>query len=135
MSRALILLPLIALAACGTPQERCINNATSDTRTLQNLLAQVNGNLARGYSYETYEVSDMRWERCGFNTFQGADGRIIQRPRMCLEDYTTTRQRPVPIDPAIETRMRDNLMDKINAQRPQMDAAIAACRAAYPAAQ
>ena len=132
MRKTAALFALLVLAACGTPQEQCINRATRETRTLQSLLAETEGNLARGYAWEEYEVPTTRWEVCGYDTYTRRDGRVIQKPRMCLEDDTITRRRQVVIDPVTETRKRDNLRAKIRALAPQMNAEIAACRAAYP---
>ena len=42
-------LSLIPLAACGTPQEQCIGAATRDMQVVNRLIAEVQGNLARGY--------------------------------------------------------------------------------------
>ena len=130
--RKLSVLVLVALAACGTPQEQCINRETREIRSLQRLLGEVEGNLARGYAWEEYEVPTTRWEVCGYDTYTKPNGQVIQKPRMCLEDDTITRRRQVVIDPASETRKRDNLRAKIRALAPQMNAEIAACRAAYP---
>ena len=50
MPRNLAALAFLALlAACGTPQEQCIGRQTREYRTVAALLAEVNGNLARGY--------------------------------------------------------------------------------------
>lgn len=125
-------LSLLALAACGTPQERCINRASAESRNLQALLAEVDGNLARGYAYETYEVPVASWDMCGYDTFRRRDGAMVSRPHMCLDTDTVTARRPVPIDPQSEKRKRDALIARLNALRPQLDANLAACRATYP---
>lgn len=133
LSPALLLAPLLlGLAACGTPQEQCINRSTRELRSLQSLLAEVEGNLARGYAYEEYEVPMTRWEVCGTETITRPDGTVIEKPQMCLEDYTITRSRQVAIDPAAEARKRDGLRAKIRALTPQAEAAIRACKVAYP---
>ncbi|MFC3060663.1 hypothetical protein [Paenirhodobacter populi] len=126
------LLSLTALAACGTPQERCVNRSTSEVRDLMKLRDEVDGNLARGYAWHVYQVPISRWEVCGYNTFRGRDGRIIERPRMCFVDDYVTRRRQVPIDPQSEARKRDALAARIEALTPQMNANVQACRAAYP---
>lgn len=130
--RKFSLILLVALAACGTPQEQCINRETREIRTLQGLLAEVEGNLARGYAYESYEVPMTRWEVCGVDTITRPDGTKIEKQRMCLEDYTVTRQRQVAIDPAEERRKAEGLRAKIKSLTPAANAAIAACKAAYP---
>ncbi|MFD2172477.1 hypothetical protein [Rhodobacter lacus] len=133
--RMLPLLTLFALgtlAGCGTPQERCIQRETRELRNLQSLQAEVEGNLARGYAYEDYEVPMTRWEVCGMDRISRADGTVIEKSRMCLEDYTVTRTRQVPIDPAAEARKRDGLRAKIRALTPAANSAVAACKASYP---
>lgn len=123
---------LLALAACGTPQEQCLGRATRESRTLENLLVEVEGNLARGYAWEEYQDTISRWEVCGYDTVTRRDGKEIARPRMCLEDDVITRRRRVPIDPAAEERKAAALRAKLVALRPQMEANIAACKATYP---
>ena len=54
---AILALPL-TLAACGTPQERCIAKNTSEYRSVARLLAEDEGNLARGYAWEERQVVD-----------------------------------------------------------------------------
>ena len=54
--KRLTFLALAALAACGTPQEQCINRNTRDLRTVDRLIAEAEGNLQRGYAYETITV-------------------------------------------------------------------------------
>ena len=127
-----ILFGALALSACGTPQEQCISRETREIRHLQGLLAEVEGNLARGYAYEDYEVPMTRWEQCGIDHVTGRNGTVIEKPRMCLEDYTVTRTRDVPIDPEAEARKRDGLRSKIKQLTPGSQAAVRACKAAYP---
>ena len=120
------------LTGCGTPQERCINRETREIRHLQDMLDEVEGNLARGYAYEDYDVPMTRWEQCGTEVIRHGNGTVIERPRMCLEDYTVTRTREVAIDPVSERRKRDGLRDKIRKMTPAVNAAIRACRETYP---
>ena len=120
------------LAGCGTPQEQCINRETREIRHLQGMLDEIEGNLARGYAYEDYEVPMTRWEHCGTDVIRRGNGTVIEKPRMCLEDYTVTRTREVAIDPVSERRKRDGLRDKIDELTPVANAAIRACKAAYP---
>lgn len=41
---------LLALAACSTPQERCISTNSRDLRTLDHLIAESEANLQRGFA-------------------------------------------------------------------------------------
>lgn len=123
---------LILLAACGTPQERCIDRATREVRAVEQLLAEVEGNLARGYAWEEKSVTRVRWEVCGYRQIQRADGTIVTLPDRCMQPYTDTIRSRVAIDPESEKRKRDALIAKRRALLPQAEANIAACKATYP---
>lgn len=126
---------VIALSACGTPQEQCIARNTRENRVLLNLLEEVEGNLARGYAWEKRQVTSTEWDTCtavvrvrrGKNK---GERELISRP--CLRDVTETERFRVPIDPAAEVRKRNGLRERLAALAPQADAALRACRAAYP---
>lgn len=130
--RKIAIVVLLGLAACGSQQERCINRSTAEVRRLQSLVAEVDGNLARGYAFEEYDVPMTSWEFCGYDHYPGRDGRVVVRSRMCLEDDYVTRRRSVPIDPQSEQRKRDALVARIKQLTPQMNAEVQACRATYP---
>lgn len=123
---------LVLLAACGTPQDRCIDRATRELRAVEQLLAGVEGNLARGYAWDEKPVTRVRWEICGYRQIQNADGTIITRPDMCMQPYTDTIRSRVAIDPETEKRKRDALIARRRALLPQAEANIAACKATYP---
>ena len=121
------------LAGCGTPQEQCIRGQTRDLRNVERLIAQTQENLARGYGYESVEVTDTRWAVCGYDEV-GTDGsgKPVLRARYCLDDYTRTERRPVAIDPAVEQRKLDGLMRKRAELLKAAQAVIAECRARFP---
>ncbi|MFT4013745.1 MAG: hypothetical protein QM682_10140 [Paracoccus sp. (in: a-proteobacteria)] len=133
MSRniALAFFPLLALAACGTPQERCISRNTSEYRTVSRLLAEVEGNLARGYAWEEREVARSEWDDCPF-TYRGKNGERYVSYRPCRRDVIDTERYRVPIDPASETRKRDNLIKRKQALASSSARAVDACKSAYP---
>ena len=62
--KRLTFLTLAALAACGTPQEQCISCNTRDLRTVDRLIAESEGNLQRGYAYESVTVYEDYWTHC-----------------------------------------------------------------------
>lgn len=123
--RTLVFLPLAILAACGTPQEYCIRNATREVRTLDRLIAESEANLARGYAFEDSRIVRHVWVVCGRRHMGTA-------PQMCFEPIEDTVRRPVAIDPAAEDRKRDNLRAKRAMLLQRAVSAVAACRAAYP---
>ena len=122
---ALPLALLAALAACGTPQEQCIRSATREIATVDRLIAEAQGNLARGYSYETREVTRWEWERCD-------DWVPGTPPRMCWEPVTDWVRKPVAIDPAAEKRKLAALKERRAVLARQAETSVAACKRQYP---
>ena len=125
------LLPVLIVAACGTPQERCISRNTSEYRTVARLLAEVEGNLARGYAWEERQITRTEWDDCPY-VVRGKDGERRVLYRSCLRDVVDTERYRVPIDPAAETRKRDNLEARKTALSRPAARAVDACKAAYP---
>ena len=119
MLKYLALPALAILAACATPQEQCINTASSQVRTMQALINTTQGNIARGYaihsSQEPYEVIDVCYD---------AD----DNPYNCFHTEYRTKETPVAIDVAEERRKLAQLKRRLPAEKRKMDAAIANCR-------
>ena len=126
-----LLLPLSLLAACGTPQERCISGNTREYRVLRNLLTETQANLARGYAWEEREVvrSELGYCRRPVRT---RDGDIVYASYSCWRDVVDTERYRVPIDPASEQRKRDYLQTKLKTETARAEQAVAACKLAYP---
>ncbi|MTD99422.1 hypothetical protein GIY56_03870 [Paracoccus sp. YIM 132242] len=130
---AIVTLPLL-VAACGTPQERCISQNTSEYRTVSRLLAEVEGNLARGYAWEERQVVRDRLTQC--RTYVRDDkGRAVVAYEPCWRDYVDTERYRVPIDPAAEQRKRDNLAARAAVLGNRAASVVQACRAAFPEEQ
>ncbi|QRZ14899.1 hypothetical protein JWJ88_18285 [Paracoccus methylovorus] len=127
----LALMPVLVVAACGTPQEQCISRNTREYRTVSNLLTEVEANLARGYAWEERMVMRTQWEDCRF-AWVDKDGNRRLGYRPCLRDVADTERFRVPIDPAAETRKRDNLLARKQALAPAARSAVEACKAAHP---
>lgn len=125
-----LLIPL-TLAACGTPREQCIYRNTLELRRVTELLSEVEGNLARGYAWEEYEIERTRWEHCD-RIVKDKDGKTVVVPDMCLEDYTDTIRRRVAIDPAAEQRKAAGLRVKQAQLNREAKAKVEACKTAYP---
>lgn len=138
MSRNTALATLFALpllvAACGTPQERCISQNTSEYRTVSRLLAEVEGNLARGYAWEERQIVRTRLTTCS-RVIRDRKGNAHVVNDSCWRDYVDVERYRVPIDPASEQRKRDNLADRQNALEDRATAVVRACKAAYPEEQ
>lgn len=127
----LALMPVLVVAACGTPQEQCISRNTREYRTVANLLSEVEANLARGYAWEERETWRTEWDDCSF-AVRDKDGNTRIVSRTCTRQVPDTERYRVPIDPAAETRKRDNLIARKQALTPHAAAAVKACKATYP---
>lgn len=80
---------LLALAACGTPQEQCIGKATREIRTVDRLITEVQGNLDRGYGYEYITVYEVDYIDCGTEADPG---------RVCAVRVPEQERREVALD-------------------------------------
>lgn len=126
---------ILLLAGCGTPQEQCIAAATRDLRVVDRLIAETEGNLARGYAYQEVTVIVPSWEYCypPAPLPSKANPRPERPPpRLCLEDRAETVRRPKAIDLAAEQRKLDGLVAKRRDLARSAATAIAACKKANP---
>lgn len=128
--KRLLLLTFVALAACGTPQEQCISRNTRDLRTVERLIAESEGNLQRGYAFETVTVYEDYWTYC--ERPAPAEGEPAPPPRLCMDERAVTEKRPKAIDLNEETRKLDSLRAKRQQLTRQAEAVIAQCKAQYP---
>ncbi len=136
MRRALLLLTL--MAACGTPQERCIQGATRDLRVVDRLITTSEGNLRRGYALEEVTISRTVWVNCPAPpappvAIDGTDTpRTPRTPQLCLDDRIETTTRPK----AINLRTEAETLASLKAKRTQLlrgaNASITQCKAEFP---
>ncbi|WP_054008970.1 hypothetical protein [Cypionkella psychrotolerans] len=127
--KRIVLPALLILAACGTPQENCISGATRDMRVVDRLIAETEGNIQRGYAYETVTLSRTVWRQCGY---RGKPGKPDMGPQMCLDDVDYTEQRPKAIDLNAESAKLASLKAKRAVQAKAASPSIKACKAQYP---
>ncbi len=125
-----VLIPaLLLLAACGTPQEQCINAATRDMRIVDGLIAETAGNIARGYAYVSVTEFHPEFIDCTPDaTLENPD----PAHRQCWEQVPTTLQKPVAIDLNAEAQKLASLQQKRATQARAAVATIAECRRVYP---
>jgi hypothetical protein len=126
----MIFLSLVLLAACGTPQEQCINRNTRDLRTVDRLIAETQGNLDRGYAFETVTVYEDEWVYCPQPPV--AEGQPEPPPRLCLDERPVTENRPKAIDLNEEARKLESLKAKRRDLARQAEGIIVQCKAQYP---
>jgi hypothetical protein len=128
--RATLALPLmLALVACGTPQEQCIARETRDLRVVDRLIRETEGNLQRGYALEEVTVYDTVWVNC---TPRVKKGEPEPERKLCLDEVSDTITRPKAIDLTAEQRTLDSLLVKRRDLAKAAERVVAACKEAYP---
>jgi hypothetical protein len=133
MKRIALIAGLAVLTACGTPQEMCIARETRDLRTLDRLIAETQGNIARGYAIQEYTDVVGYWGTCYRHHGAGPDGvRPPPTPYSCLRDREITRTRPVSIDLGAERQKLASMQAKRRDLARAAEGPIAACKAAHP---
>lgn len=127
MRPALMILPFLALAACATPREQCIGQATRDLRVLNSLITEAQVNLARGYAIEEQqEIRTLRKTCRGENS----DGTTFRYG--CDETETFTTNRPVAIDLNVERAKLNSLVERRNQQQTTSDQVVLQCISIHP---
>lgn len=126
----LILSSLVALTACGTPQEQCIGAVTRDMRVVDGLIAETEANISRGYAIEETVQVRKQFVDCGFP--QPTPENPNPRPEKCLQDVPYETRQAVAIDLNAEQAKLASLRAKRAAQGAAVGPQIAACQAAYP---
>ncbi|MFA8443404.1 hypothetical protein [Yoonia sp.] len=127
MRTALLMLPIVVLAACATPREQCINEVTRDTRVLGSLINEVRGNLERGYALEERQDVRIIPKTC---RGRDEDGNIFRF--RCDETRTFTTVVPVAIDLNVERAKLASLEERFAQTQAASNQAVAQCIATYP---
>lgn len=131
MKRVVVISFMALLAACGTPQERCIASATRDMRVVDKLITETQGNLDRGYALEEVKMSSERWVVCR-PARPGTATTPPQPAEMCLQDFDYTVTRPRAINLADEREKLMELQKKRAAQEKASRLAVERCKLAHP---
>lgn len=127
-TKILLLLPLALLAACATPREACLADATRELRTLTRLAAETRANVLRGYAIEQTQELRERRTLCEIDRDDGTTD-----TEFCTVTQVVERSRPVAIDIAGERRKLAQLEARIEAEQARVAAVRRQCLAAYPA--
>jgi hypothetical protein len=131
MRRPVLSLTFLALlAACGTPQERCIARETRDLRAVDRRIAEAEGNLARGYALVEVTVYDTYWATCYERHDPPAEGQPAPppTPRLCLRERERIETRAQRIDPAAERQRLVGLQAQRRALADSAARAVEVCR-------
>lgn len=117
MRLVVLCLGLCLVAACASPQQRCVNQALSELRRLDALIAETEANLARGYRLDRVIETRPTLAPC-----PPGDPFIF-----CPGEVVRERDRPVAIDPLAEARKLENLRTRRADAERRARAAHAAC--------
>lgn len=105
----------LLVAACTHYPDDCNRAALNQLRTVDRLIEETRGNLARGYTY----VTEDRGVRTGFVVCTGS-----HPVRFCTSNDRGYRRRAVAIDPAAEQRK----LESLRARREELAAAAVSCQ-------
>ncbi|MFZ1470751.1 MAG: hypothetical protein WAT09_17510 [Paracoccaceae bacterium] len=128
--KRLFILSLGLLTACGTPQEQCIAAGTRDLRVVDQLIAEAEGNLKRGYALEEKVIRFATFTRCRMPPPQ--PGVPPPPVRMCPDTCEQIVTRPKAIDLAEEARKLSQLQAKRADLARRAQTVSAQCRAEFP---
>jgi hypothetical protein len=114
--KRLMLLPVLFLSACGTPQEQCISANTRDLQVVDRLIRETEGNLARGYGFEPRPTD------------------AVPEPEleMCFEQVPVTVRKEVALDLEAEAAKLNSLEAKRKGLAKAAESVIAQCKAKHP---
>lgn len=113
----------LTLAACATPQERCISGVRSEQARITSEIRVIEGNIARGYAIHRQSVP---------YTFIGTCYDKTRARYACEKNDTRIVETPVAIDISEERRKLAPLRGRLVAVQARVDANVAQCRAQFP---
>lgn len=120
------LIPLCALAllaACATPQERCLRDAAAPWREALEERARIARDLARGYTFETEFERVTRYRICRANK---------DTVYPCWETDMQPVTKRVPVDAAVLQSRDAELARALPGLRAAAERDTAQCRILYP---
>ncbi|MEM6740527.1 MAG: hypothetical protein AAF646_10430 [Pseudomonadota bacterium] len=123
--RPLIPAVLVVLAACATPRDACLRASLSEIATLDRLIVETEGNLARGYRIEREPVVSTGLDFCLGRGIHDSGVRIGLR--YCNSVETRYREVEVAIDPDAERRKLTQLRGKRAEESRLAQAQAASC--------
>jgi hypothetical protein len=127
MRPALVMLPILALAACATPREQCIDQVMRDTRILGALMNETEANIARGYALEQRQNVRTVVGTCRGRNEDGSDFFFA-----CDETNTVTTNVPVAIDLDAEQAKLRSLRTRFAQSQAASNQAVLQCIASNP---
>lgn len=127
MMRVALILSLILLAACETPQQQCTTSATRDLQVIDRLIVETNQNIQRGYAIREEVVPRVGVNWCFGNYGYGSG------ISFCSGGSTSIRRSPVAIDLDAERKKLAGLQEQRQIVAARAEAQLAACAQRYGA--
>ncbi len=124
--RAFVLLTLsslVFLTACADRRGDCVEEAMRDVRVLEELIAETERNIARGFATQPEPTV-----RTGVSFCLTASNPL----GICTRTETEVRDRPVAIDVLAERRKLRQLRDREAELRERARLEVLACEARFP---
>ena len=118
MLRPILFAAALGLAACATPAERCISNATDDLSALDAEIAETQANIARGYRFDDSVNVTLGAEFCS------STGNV----RLCLGGDKELPKRKIPINVSDERAKLASLERQRASRVERMERELAACQ-------
>lgn len=125
--RLSILLPalgLFALSGCIDEYENCVRSSSKDLNIVNELIANSQAILERGYDFETLIATEIEEVICLTELGEQAT---------CLVEVGTTYTAPVAVDLDAERRKLAQLLEQRKVLQARVKAASEYCREKYPA--
>ena len=127
--KRLALSALLMLAACGTPQQQCISANTRDLQVVDRLIRETEGNLARGYGFETVTEYEPQWIDC---TPLATEANPEPKREMCFDRVPVQVRKEVALDLNAEAAKLKSLKAKRAGLAQAAESVIAQCKAKFP---
>jgi hypothetical protein len=116
--KRLMLLPVLFLAA-----------NTRDLQVLDRLIRETEGNLTRGYGFETVTQYEPRWVNCTPRPTEAVPEPELE---MCFDQVPVSVRKEVALDLGAEATKLDSLKAKRRGLAKAAESVIAQCKVEYP---
>ena len=120
--KKLVLVGVLLLAACASPEETCRQRAVEDVRILEALIEETEGNIERGYAIESEVVNAVDLQLC-----LGQPERLL----FCNRTGTTAVENPVAIDIRAERQKLKTLQERLIEAEARAAYDLAQCDASF----
>lgn len=119
----------LALAACTSPLQQCVEQAEADYRGLLTAIAIAERNIERGYAVDRQIVPYRGIDFCAGTGFRR--DRVGLGLTTCRDTRLRTVATPVPLDLEAEERKLASMQARLPGARELRDRRIAACYARF----